>query len=138
MKTTLTVCAVDFSAEGRAVLAMALRLARWHEAELHVAHLGARVRSQHTSAAARFVDHELSARLEDSTAAVNVEGTKITSVILPGDPVGALVDYTRSVSGDLIVVAQHGRRGERRSALHSGHQAGGYVNRILNPKGRAR
>jgi hypothetical protein len=40
VKPTLIVCNVEFSPEGRAVLTMALRLARWYEAELHVAHLG--------------------------------------------------------------------------------------------------
>jgi nucleotide-binding universal stress UspA family protein len=111
MKPTLIVCAVEFSAEGRAVLAMALSLARWYEAELHVTHLGSRVRPQNTSATARSVDHELRARLDDFTAAVNVEGTKMRAVILQGDAVSALVDYTRSVPGQLTVVAQHGRRG---------------------------
>lgn len=111
MKPTLIVCAVEFSPEGRAVLAMALSLARWYEAELHVAHLGSRVRSQNKSAAAGIVDRELSARLDDFTAAVNVEGSKIRAVILQGDPVSALVNYTQSVSGELTVVAQHGRRG---------------------------
>ena len=78
MKPTLIVCAVEFSAEGRAVLAMALSLARWYEAELHVAHLGAACPvTEQRVLTARIVDHELSARLDDFTAAVNVEGTKI-------------------------------------------------------------
>ena len=111
MKPTLIVCAVEFSPEGRAVLTMALRLARWYEAELHVAHLGSRVRSQNKSVTARAVDHELSARLDNFMAAVNAEGIKVETVILQGDPVSALVDYTRSVSGELILVSQNGRRG---------------------------
>jgi nucleotide-binding universal stress UspA family protein len=111
VKPTLIVCAVDFSPEGRAVLTMALRLARWNEAELHVAHLGSRARSQNTSVTARAVDHELRKRLDDFMAAVCVEGVKVGTVILQGDPVSALVDYTRSVSAELILVSQHGRRG---------------------------
>ena len=39
------------------------------------------------------------------------EGIKVDTVILQGDPVGALVDYTRSVSGELILLSQNGRRG---------------------------
>jgi nucleotide-binding universal stress UspA family protein len=111
VKPTLIVCAVEFSAEGRAALAMGLRLARWYEAELHVAHLGSRLRSQDNSVTARAVDHELSARLDHFTAAMSAEGIKVETVILQGDPVGAFVDYTRSVSSDLIVIAQNGRRG---------------------------
>jgi nucleotide-binding universal stress UspA family protein len=111
VKPTLIVCAVEFSPEGRAVLAMALRLARWYAAELHVAHLGSRVRSQNKTGAARTVDHELSARFDDFMAAVSAEGIKLETVILQGDPVSAVVDYTRSVSGELILVSQHGRRG---------------------------
>ena len=49
MKPTLIVCAVEVSAEGRAVLAMALRLAHWYAAELHVGYLGSRMRSQNKS-----------------------------------------------------------------------------------------
>ena len=56
MKPTLIVCNVEFSPEGRAVVTMAVRLARWYEAELHVAHLGSRVRSQNKSVTARAVD----------------------------------------------------------------------------------
>jgi hypothetical protein len=64
---------------------MASNLARWHDAELHIAHLGARVRSQNASATAGIVDHELGAPLDDFAAAVNVEGAKIKTVILSGD-----------------------------------------------------
>ena len=53
---------------------------------------------------ARAVDHELSARLDNFVAAVNAEGIKVETVILQGDAVSALVDYTRSVSGELILV----------------------------------
>jgi nucleotide-binding universal stress UspA family protein len=42
---------------------------------------------------------------------MGAEGIKVETVILQGDPVSALVDYARSVSGDLIVIAQNGRRG---------------------------
>ena len=84
---------------------MAVRLARWYEAELHVAHLGSRVRSQNKSVTARAVDRELSARLDNFVAAVKAEGLKVETVILQGDAVSALVDYTRSVSGDLIIVS---------------------------------
>ena len=56
MKPTLIVCNVEFSPEGRLVLTMAVRLARWYEAELHVAHLRSRVRSQNKSVADRAVD----------------------------------------------------------------------------------
>jgi nucleotide-binding universal stress UspA family protein len=111
VKPTLIVCAVEFSPEGRAVLTMALRLARWYEAELHVTHLGSHVRSQNKSAAARAVDRELSARLDDFLATVSAEGIKVETVILQGAPVSALVDYTRSTSGELILVSQNGRRG---------------------------
>jgi nucleotide-binding universal stress UspA family protein len=111
VKPTPIVCAVEFSPEGRAVLTMALRLAHWYEAELHIAHLGSGVRSQNTSGTARGVDHELSARLDNFVAAVNAKGVKVETVILQGDAVGALVDYTRSVSGELILVSQNGRRG---------------------------
>ena len=111
MKPTLIVCAVECSPEGRAVLTMALRLARWYEAELHVTHLGSRVRSQNKSVTARAVDHELSARLDNFVAGANAEGIKVDTVMLQGDAVSALVDYTRSVSGELILVSQNGRRG---------------------------
>jgi len=111
VKPTLIVCAVDFSPEGRDLLTMALRLARWYEAELHVTHLGSRVRSQNKGVTARAVDHDLSARVDNFVAGANAEGIKVDTVMLQGDAVSALVDYTRSVSGELILVSQHGRRG---------------------------
>ena len=82
------------------------------EAELHVTHLGSRMRSQNKSVTARAVDHDLSARArQPNVAGANAEGIKVDTVILQGDAVSALVDYTRSVSGELILVSQHGRRG---------------------------
>jgi nucleotide-binding universal stress UspA family protein len=87
VKPTLIVCAVDFSPEGRAVVTMAVRLARWYEAELQVAHLGSRVRSQNKSVTARAVDRELSARLDNFVAAVKAEGLTVETVILQGDAV---------------------------------------------------
>lgn len=111
MKPTLIVCHVEFSTEGRSALVMALALARRYEAELHVAHVGPRLRSESRGIRAGVVDHELSARLDDFTSAVNVEGAKVEAVVLHGDPVGALVDYRRSMSAGLTIVAQNGRRG---------------------------
>lgn len=99
MTPHLIVCPIDLSAEARPVLARAVALARWHDAELHVAFVRPDGDDRHAS---RFADVLLSSDLDDVT---------VMPVVLEGDPVHAVVEYARAKSPDLVVVGQFGRRG---------------------------
>jgi nucleotide-binding universal stress UspA family protein len=111
VKPALIVCPVEFSAEGRSALAMALALARWYQAEFHVVRGESRLRSQSTRPEGGVAGDAVCARVDDFVAAVNVQGSNVETVALAGDPVAALVDYSRSISAELMVVGQNGRRG---------------------------
>ena len=106
MKPTVIVCPVEFSAEGRSALEMALALARCFQAELHVVRVESRFRVE-----AGGADAALRARVEDFVAYANVDGRTVATVVLSGNPVDAVVEYSGSISGELIVVGQNGRRG---------------------------
>ena len=106
MKPTVIVCPVEFSAEGRSALEMALALARCFQAELHVVRVESRFRVE-----AGGADAALRARVEDFVASANVDGRTVATVVLSGNPVDAVVEYSGSISGELIVVGQNGRRG---------------------------
>jgi nucleotide-binding universal stress UspA family protein len=111
VKPASIVCPVEFSAEGKSALAMALALASWYEAELHVVRVESRFRSQSKRPEGGVADDAVCARVDDFVAAVNVQGSNVETVALAGDPVAALVDYSRSISAELMVVGQNGRRG---------------------------
>jgi nucleotide-binding universal stress UspA family protein len=112
VKPSVIVCLVEFSGAPVRVLSHALALARRHEAELHVVHVGPLRRSIKGSFAPE-VESILSERLQAVVDSVNPEGTKITTVVLTGDPAKAVLEYMQLVSADLCVVGQNGRRGSR-------------------------
>jgi nucleotide-binding universal stress UspA family protein len=85
---------------------MGLALARCFQAELHVVRVESRFRVE-----AGGADAALRARVENFVASVNVDGRTVETVVLTGNPVDAVVEYSASISGELIVVGQNGRRG---------------------------
>jgi nucleotide-binding universal stress UspA family protein len=86
MNLSCIVCAIDRADTSPAVLASAMALAAWDNAELHVLHL-ADSTSESTSPAPSFV-----ARATETT------------IVRSGDPAAAIVDHARRVRADLIVV----------------------------------
>lgn len=111
MKPTVIVCAIEFSAAGSSAVARALALARWHEAELHVVHVGPHRRSGNSAFSTTASDDALSARLRAFVESVNGERIHVCTVVLHGDPVKTLLGYAHMISADLVVVGQNGRRG---------------------------
>jgi nucleotide-binding universal stress UspA family protein len=85
MNPSCIVCAIDRADTSPAVLASAMALAAWDNAELHVLHL-ADPTSESTPPAPSFV-----ARASKTT------------IIRSGDPATAIVDHARRVRADLIV-----------------------------------
>jgi nucleotide-binding universal stress UspA family protein len=86
MNLSCIVCAIDRADTSPAVLASAMALAAWDNAELHVLHL-ADPTSELASPAPSFV-----ARATE------------TAIVRSGDPAAAIVDHARRVRADLIVV----------------------------------
>jgi nucleotide-binding universal stress UspA family protein len=104
VKPKKIVCPIKFSTADRSALAQALSLARWHDSELHVAHVRpsrkpARPDTLHAT------QHELIDRFVEE---LNPEGVKITTAVLTGDPVKSIAAYSRRIGADLILVSQHG------------------------------
>jgi hypothetical protein len=77
---------------------MALALASWYQAELHVVRVESRFRSQSKRPAGGVADDAVRARVDDFVAAVNVQDSNVETVALAGDPVAAVVDYSRSIT----------------------------------------
>jgi nucleotide-binding universal stress UspA family protein len=86
MNLSCIVCAIDRADTSPAVLASAMALAAWDNAELHVLHL-ADGTSESTSPAPSFVAR-----------------ATVTTIVRTGDPAAAIVDHARRVRADLIVV----------------------------------
>lgn len=86
MNLSCIVCATDSAEATPAVLASALALAAWDDAELHIVHLAG-------------TTSEL-----DSEAPFVVTRDCKTTIVRNGDPATAIVDHARHVRADLIVV----------------------------------
>ena len=109
MNPNVVLCPIELSARGRSVLLHAVELARWYDAELHVAHVrGGRARRQPATEplAVGAVDERLSSFME----AVDTEGLRLSTVTLAGDPVTAVTEHARLIAADVVVVGKHGRR----------------------------
>jgi nucleotide-binding universal stress UspA family protein len=109
MNPNVILCPIEFSASGTSALVQAVELARWYDADLHVAHVrGGRARRQASGEPlnAGGVDLRLSSFME----AVDTEGLRLSTVVLAGDPVTAVTEYAKLIAADLVVVARHGRR----------------------------
>lgn len=110
MNPASIVCPIEFSGPDRTALAQALQLARSYDAELHVLHVG-RGRRRTTIANIDAGGHPLEGRLREFVDSAQADGVTLTTALLWGDPLGAVADYVRRHGADLVVVAQHGRRG---------------------------
>lgn len=109
MNPNVILCPIELSASGRYALVQAVELARWYDADLHVAHVrGGRAHRQVSGEPlnASGVDPRLSSFIE----AVDTEGLRLSTVALAGDPLTAVTEYAKLIGADLVVVARHGRR----------------------------
>jgi nucleotide-binding universal stress UspA family protein len=84
MNLSCIVCASDGSHDSRTVLASAMALAKWDDAELHIVQLG-----------------DPASERNGPSPAVR---ERSTTVVREGDPATAVIDHARSVRADLIVV----------------------------------
>ncbi len=80
MSLSLILHPLDYSGGAKPVLARALALAKWHDADLHVRHVRSRRRGLDDEKAAH-------ARLREFVDARNPDRVKFETVILAGDPV---------------------------------------------------
>jgi nucleotide-binding universal stress UspA family protein len=109
MNPTVIQCPIELSANGRSALMQAVELARWYDAELHVAHVrGGRARLQPANEPLGIagIDQRLSSFME----AVDTEGLRLSMAALAGDPVTAVTEHAQLIDADLVVVPRHGRR----------------------------
>ena len=103
MNPNVILCPIELSASGKSALLHAAELARWYDAELHVANLrGGRARRQASN-------EPSSAGLSSFIDAIDTDGLRLTSVVLTGDPVRAVTEHAKLIAADLVVVPRHGR-----------------------------
>jgi nucleotide-binding universal stress UspA family protein len=100
---------MELSAGGEAALKRALSVAHWYGAELHAAY----VRPGRAAAGTTGADDPFVRRLTESITKLNTEHVPVTPVVLAGDPVDAVAEYSARKSADLVVVGRNGRRGSR-------------------------
>lgn len=104
MNPNVILCPIELSASGNAALLQAAALARWYDAELHVALVrGGRARRQPSGETS-------STGLSSFMEAVDTDGLRLSSVVLTGDPVSAVTEHAKLIAADLVVVPRHGRR----------------------------
>ena len=105
MTPSRIVCAVDFTANGRAVLARAVALADWHDAELDVLYVrpGGRTRTQQA-------DEGLRAHLVEFVRQSAPATLRAATFVHAGDPVTSTVSHVADRPADLVVVGQDGPR----------------------------
>ena len=109
MNPNVILCPIDSSASGTSALVQAVQLARWYNADLHVARVrGGRARRQTPGEPLNTggVDGRLSSFMKE----VDTEGLRLSRVELAGDPVTAVTEYAKLIAADLVVVARYGRR----------------------------
>lgn len=109
MNPNVILCPIEFSASGTSALVQAVELARWYDADLHVAHVrGGRARRQVPGEPvnAGGVDRRLSSFI----AAVDTRGLRLSTIVLAGDPVTAVTEHAKLIAPELVVVARHVRR----------------------------
>ena len=104
MNPNVILCPIELAASGQSALLQAAALARWYDAELHVAHVrGGRARRQPSAESS-------SSGLSSFMEAVDTDGLRLSSVVLTGDPVSAVTERAKLIAADLVVVPRHGRR----------------------------
>ena len=107
MNPRLIVCPIEFAPSSETALCHALSLARWYDAELHVVH----VRPGRPLSSVSDGEGPVHERLQTFVENLNPIGVAVTSTVLTGDLVTAVVEYGQTKAANLVVVPQHGRRG---------------------------
>ncbi len=105
MTPSRIVCAVDFSANGRAVLAHAAALADWHDAELDVLYVRPGRRADDPSA-----DEGLRAHLTEFVRQTAPAHVRTSAFVHGGEPVASLIGHVADRHADLAIVGQDGPR----------------------------
>jgi len=108
MKLSLIVHPVSYSPSGNAALATAVALARASGADLHVLELTGRWSSE-GPIVRPITDPHVEPHFAEFVRSVYSADVKIGAVELVGDVVDAVVDYAKSTSADLVVVADQAR-----------------------------
>jgi len=109
MNPTVILCAIESSASGVSALVQAVELARWYDADLHVAHVrGGRAHRQVSGEPLKAGG--VDPRLASFIAAADTEGLRLSTAVLAGDPVTAVTDYAKRSVADLVVVGTPGGR----------------------------
>lgn len=104
MNPNVIFCPIELSPSGKSALLHAAELARWYDAELHIAHVrGGRARRQPSNEPA-------STELPSFMDAIDMDGLRLSSVVLTGDLVRAVTEHAKLIGADLVVVPRHGRR----------------------------
>ena len=88
---------------------MAVALARVSGADLHVLELTGRRRSSQDPIVRPITDADVEPHFAEFVRSVYSADVKISAVELVGDVVDAVIDYARSASADLVVVADQAR-----------------------------
>jgi len=110
MKPSLIVHPISFSPSGKAALATAVALARFHGADLHVLEVRRRRWSSHDPVVRSIGDPEVEPHFAEFVRSVDCADVKVSAVELEGDIVDAVVDYANSTAADLVVVADQARQ----------------------------
>jgi nucleotide-binding universal stress UspA family protein len=125
-KTRKILCPIDFSDCSRRALEEAVHQARRHAADLTLLYvyqvlfagpevpLGPTVLPLGETTRATLLE-----RLTGMVQALDATGIRLQTLLVAGDPAGAIVDEARSLPADLVVMGTHGRRGFSRFILGS-------------------
>ena len=109
MKPDLIIHPVSYSPSGKTALGMAVALARVSGADLHVLELTGRRRFPHDPIVRPITDAGVEPHFAEFVRSPYSADLNISAVELVGDVVDAVVDYARSASADLVVVADQAR-----------------------------
>jgi nucleotide-binding universal stress UspA family protein len=105
MKLDLIIHPVSYSPSGKTALGTAVALARVSGADLHVLELTGWRRSSQDPIVRPITDTGVEPHFAEFVRSVYSADVNISAVELVGDVVDAVVDYARSASADLVVVA---------------------------------
>jgi nucleotide-binding universal stress UspA family protein len=109
MKPSLILHPVSYSPSGTSALAKALALTRWYQADLHILELRGRRGFSQAPTVRPFGDGGIEPRLVEFVESAGSSGARVSVVELAGDPVAAVVDYSKRASAGLVVVAANAR-----------------------------
>jgi nucleotide-binding universal stress UspA family protein len=120
-------CPTDLSDVSRRSFAHAVALARWYGSDIHVLHVvGAAGPTPGTgfvypgwSVLDTATRHAIRAGLEEFARPGCEAGVRVDTRLLEGDPVEEIVDASRTLPADLVVIGSHGRGGFERWVLGS-------------------